>query len=229
MSVTELLAELESLGSEQTRKTYRRHGVTGPQFGVSYADLGRLRKRIRKDQALAEGLWASGNHDARVLATMVADPAAMDEARLEAWARGLDSYVLAGALSEVAARSPAARALVEKWRRSSVEWIEQAGWDLLGHLANDGGGEDGYFVPFLERIEREIHGARNRVRYAMNGALIAIGSRGGELETRAMEAARRIGKVEVDHGETGCKTPDAAAYIPKAAEHKRRKAAKSGR
>ena len=42
----------------------------------------------------------------------------------------------------------------------------------------------------------------------MNGALISIGIRNAKLEKLAIAAAKRIGKVEVDHLETSCKTPD---------------------
>ncbi|HEX7343423.1 MAG TPA: DNA alkylation repair protein, partial [bacterium] len=79
------------------------------------------------------------------------------------------------------------------------------------------------FEKFLTIIEREIHRSKNRVREAMNGALIAIGMRNEKLQKQAIAAARRIGKVVVDHGETGCKTPDAEAYILKAAARSKKK------
>ena len=79
---------------------------------------------------------------------------------------------------------------------------------------------DSFFLEHLETIEREIHSRKNRVRHSMNGALIAIGLRNPKLEQRALAAAAGIGKVEVDHGETNCKTPDAAAYITKARKRK---------
>ena len=93
------MAELERRGSEQTRKTYRRHGVLGDQYGVSYADLKALKKAIKTDQALAESLWATGNHDARILATMIADPKTIARKVLESWSRDVDNDVLAGALA----------------------------------------------------------------------------------------------------------------------------------
>ena len=67
----------------------------------------------------------------------------------------------------------------------------------------------------LEVIERDIHAKPNRVRHEMNGALIAIGMRGGALRERAFAVAAAIGPVEVDHGQTSCVTPDARAYIEK--------------
>jgi 3-methyladenine DNA glycosylase AlkD len=68
MTEKEILAELRSLGTEQNRKIYSRHGVQGEMFGVSYANLEKLRKKIKTDHMLAGQLWAAGNHDARILA-----------------------------------------------------------------------------------------------------------------------------------------------------------------
>src|SRR5262245_7914566 len=85
MPARDVLAQLEAMGTEQNRKIYTRHGVAGPMFGVSYANLGALKKKIKVDQGLAEELWDSGNHDARVLAAMVADPRSIAEPTLDAW------------------------------------------------------------------------------------------------------------------------------------------------
>ena len=71
MNKTQALQKLKSLGTAQNRKIYARHGAGEAMFGVSYADLGKTKKEIKTDHPLAESLWASGNHDARVLATMV--------------------------------------------------------------------------------------------------------------------------------------------------------------
>src|SRR3954447_10058979 len=105
MTAAEILKELEKSGSEQTRKNYTRHGVTGPMYGVSYAVLGTLTKRIKTDHAVAKQLWDSGVHDARVLALMVADPAAADERLLEQWSRAATNYAMADAVASFAART----------------------------------------------------------------------------------------------------------------------------
>lgn len=221
----EILAELESLGSEQTRKTYRRHGIGENQFGVSFAALGKLKKRLKTDHALALDLWASGNHDARVLATMIADPKQATAELLDGWANDLDNYGLTDALSVYAASTPLARQKAEQWIESDGEWIATAGWNLLGSLAmQDATLPDSYFESLLDRITHDLHGSKNRVRYAMNNVVIAIGVRSDALEAQAVDAAQRIGKVIVDHGETNCKTPDAIPYIAKARAHAASKA-----
>lgn len=222
LTYTEVMVELENCGTAQNRKVYCRHGVSAEMFGVSYAHLGKLRKKIEVDQDLALELWSSGNHDARILATMVADAERMDDETLEQWVKDLDNYVLTDAFSALAARTPLATKKMEKWTKSKQEWVGAAGWNILTQLATKGDVPDAACERYLETIETGIGKAKNRVRHSMNMALIAIGLRNPKLEKQAIAAAKHIGKVEVDHGETGCKTPEAIAYMAKAKARKKR-------
>jgi 3-methyladenine DNA glycosylase AlkD len=216
MTLADTMAELERLGTEQNRKIYRRHGAGECQFGVSFANLRGLAKRINVDHELAGALWQTGNVDARSLATMIVDPARMSGADLDRWLEGLDYYLLASLVAGVAARTPHACAKADEWTARPGEFDGEAGWDLVALLAKDDDElSDAYFDDKLRSIEERIAKAPNRTRHAMNGALIAIGGRSEDLRKLALAAAERIGKVEVDHGETGCKTPAAAPYIEK--------------
>jgi len=227
MNQIEALAELEARGSSQTRKTFARHGVGPNQFGVLFADLGKLARRIGRDHTLALALWQTGNHDARMLAARVADPAQMDSALLESWVNDLDNYVITDEFSDAARNAPAAAEKMTVWMQSGREWVGRAGWRLLAHQAmNAPDLPDDLFARWLPVIEQTIHTAPNRTRDAMNSALIAIGIRNEALRQQAMASAERIGKVVVDHGQTSCKTPDAAGYILKTLEHRRQMAAR---
>lgn len=225
MSVQDVMQELEALGTEQNRKVYRRHGVTGPQFGVSYGHLRPLAKRIKHDHALARELWATGNHDARILACMIADPKQATREELEAWVLELDNYVISDGFSGLVMQSPHARALAARWIDADGEWIEATGWNILAGLADDASQPDELFQTVLPRIEQHIHSAKNRVRHSMNQALITVGLR-ESLRQDALTVADSIGKVTVDHGETGCVTPAARAYIEKTAAYRAQKTAK---
>jgi 3-methyladenine DNA glycosylase AlkD len=227
MNKTEAMKELKANGSAQTRKTYRRHGIQGDFFGVSYAALRQMKKKIKVDQSLAEQLWATGNFDARVLATLIADPSRVPASTLNAWAKDLDHRALAGAFSNVAADAPSAQKQMEKWTKAKDEMIGCAGWHTLASIARqDNDLSDAYFEKHLKTIESEIHTSKNWVKYAMNNALINIGVRNPRLKMKAIAAAKRIGKVEVDHGDTSCKTPDAAGYIKKTVAYDKKKKAK---
>ena len=214
-----VLAELEELGTAQNRKIYARHGVGEPMFGVSFAHLRKLGKKLRYDHDLARALWASGNHDARVLALSVADPARTDPGEIETWAGEVGNYVLIDEFAAFVAATPHFGACADDWTDRDGEWVASAGWSLVAQQAlrddelPDEPLPDEYFDERLRTIEARIGSAANRVRHCMNGALIAIGGRNEALRESAIAAARRIGPVVVDHGETSCKTPEAVPYI----------------
>ena len=215
MDAAVALASLEKAGTEQNRKTYRRHGAPEPLWGVSFGTLRGLAKKIKVDQDLAEQLWASGNTDARMLAALVADPARLDAATAARWIEEARYALVIDEIAGVIARSPLAMTCMAAWVGSDDEWLGRAGWAVMARLADQPDVPDASFTPYIAVIERRIGDAKNLVKEAMNRALIAIGCRSQELAKAAIAAARRIGPVEVDHGDTACKTPDAEKYIRK--------------
>lgn len=227
MNASEILSSLRSAAKEGTARIYRRHGSAGEVLGVLYSDLAKLQKRIRCDHALALELWRTGIHEARVLATQVADPALATRKEIDRWLKDCEGYPMVDAFSAFVARTPHADSCLQVWMEAEGEWPSSAAWALLSRRAQDGAesnaNTDEFFEAFLRRIERGIAGAPNRTRHAMNGALIGIGLRNERLRDLALATARRIGKVEVDHGETDCKTPDAAAYILKTLAYRAKK------
>ena len=127
-------------------------------------------------------------------------------------------------------KTPFAAEKAFAWIKSGQAGMQQTGWLVIsvGALKPDVF-SDADLLALLPGIEATIHGEENRVREAMNLALIGIGVRNAKCRKAALAAARRIGKVEVDHGDTGCKTPDAAAYIMKTIAHQAGKAARTRR
>jgi 3-methyladenine DNA glycosylase AlkD len=217
MNYTEIIKQLKALGTERNRKNFQRHGAGDKVFGVSVANLSKLKKQIKTDHNLALKLWVSGNTDARILATMIANPARMKKSDLDRWLKDIRYYMLVDAfVAHLASKTPHAKSRVEKWSKSKDEWIGRAGWQLLAQLATMNNElPDTYFKEYVKTIRKSIHGSKNRTKEAMNNALIAIGMRNGTLEKIALAVAADIGKVDIDHGGTCCKTPDAASLIKK--------------
>ena len=221
MTYQKVMSELKKLGTAQNRKIYKRHGAGDKLYGVSFANLKNLKKNIKVDHALAKKLWASGNMDAQTLATMIADPAKITKAEADKWIKDIRYYLLAGMLADVVAKSSFAFPKMNQWMKSPKEYIRQGGYSLLCSLLRDGVKiSDADCKKYLKTIEKEIHKSPNRARNVMNYAVMAIGIY--KLEKEALASAKKIGKVEVDHGETSCKTPDAATYIKKARSRKRK-------
>ncbi|TCJ82125.1 UNVERIFIED_ORG: 3-methyladenine DNA glycosylase AlkD [Bacillus cereus] len=227
MLLEEVMQQLEEYGTEQNRKIFKNHGAKEPLFGVSFANLKLLKKKIKKDHDLAILLWETKNMDAMTLATMILDPKKVTTAQLNKWVQEVDYYCLMDVLMTAICTSPIAIERMEEWTKSDDEWIGRAGWSLLANIAiKNKTLHDDFFLPYLEEIKTYIHNEKNRKREAMNRALIAVGVRNESLERQAIETARVIGKVEVDHGETSCKTPDAEAYIKKTKERAEKKKVK---
>lgn len=215
MLLAEVLAQLEAAGSEQTRKTYARHGIRGECFGVSYAILGQLRKKIKVDDSLALELWASGIHDARILACMVMDTIKITRERLDAMVDVIDNYALAGELGDLIARSPLLMEVHDTWRFDTGEWRSAIGWRMVSAIAANGDVSLDVGHAYLAEIEAGVASAPNRTRLAMNSALIALGGYNSCLYEDVIACSGRIGPIQVDHGDTGCKTPDPVVYMQK--------------
>jgi len=220
MALSDAMSALEKAGSAQTRKTYARHGAAAPMFGVSFATLKELTKRIGVDHELALALWATGNFDARNLAVKVVDPALISSRDLDRWARDSKVRMCIGYVGSLAAESPHAAAKAAAWLAAADETVRCSGWTLVGAMAmRDETTLDAWFGERLADIERTIRSAPNGERAAMNQTMISIGCRSAALRKAALAASKRLGKVEIDHGDTACKTPDAAEYIAKTWAH----------
>ena len=229
MEFAEVMAALEAEGTAQNRKIYPRHGAQEPMFGVSYAALGELEKTIKIDHELGLALWDSGNHDARMLAAKVVDPEQFTAKLADAWALDAVCYQTAGAVADVVAESPLARTRADAWLDRKGEWVASAGWGIVARTCED---EDLWSIAdlrgMLRQVEEEIHARPNRVRHEMNMAVISIALRNPALQRLALSSARRVGPVEVDHGDTSCTTPDACDYIEKTVGYRQRRVVRSG-
>jgi 3-methyladenine DNA glycosylase AlkD len=176
-----VMADLESKGSEKTRKTYARHGFPmNRMFGVSVADLKAIAKTIKRQQSLACELYATGNLDAMYLAGLVADGALMSTAQLNAWAEGAAHMHMISEYTVpwVAVEHSQARDLAVEWIRSKEEHVASSGWCTYSGLAAlkaDEALDLNELEEFLSKAVKEIDGAQNRVRYTMNGFVISVG------------------------------------------------------
>ncbi len=218
-TVQEVLAELKRKGTAQTRKVLLRHGVPENMYGVKIGDLKVIAKKIKGNQSLACELYATGNYDAMYLAGLVADGAQMTKRQLESWARSatcsmISEYTVPG----VAVQSTHARDLAIKWINSRKASIATSGWCTYGGILATRPDEEidlQETQQLLDRVVKEIDLAPDSVRYVMNGFVISVGCFVKPLLREAKRAARAIGTVTVDMGETGCKVPVATEFIQK--------------
>lgn len=217
MNVKQVLSELKSYADERTKNTHMKHGAKDPLFGVKVADLKKILKKTKKNHELSLALFETGNSDAMYLAGLMADEKQISKDDLNHWVQDAYWYYLSEyTVPWVAAESPYGFELGLEWIRSAEENIASAGWSTLSNYAsiNDSLDLDTY-SSLLDEIGNKIHDAQNRVKYTMNGFVIAIGCYIPELTQKAKEIAKKIGKVKVFMGDTSCKVPLAIDYIKK--------------
>jgi len=177
-----------------------RYGIVtkAPVYGTTVAKLRTMAKQIGYDRALAEQLWASGIHDARMLACMIDDPAGVTPAQMERWVKNMDNWgIVDTACFHYWDRVPFAFDKIEKWSKSKGEFVKRAAFALLASCALHKQGTDAQFLRGLELIEREAADPRNFVKKANNWALRAIGGKKSpQLRTAAGALAKRLAESD---------------------------------
>jgi len=189
------LRELKALGDPRVRAKMAYFGVDVPKaHGVSAPVLHSLAKRIGKNHRLAQELWASGIHEARILAALIGESEKVTAAEMERWVRDFDAWDMVDtACCYLYARAQPAWRKAIAWSRRREEFAKRASFSLIAYLSyKDKAAPDARFARFLRVIEREAHDERHFVKKAVNWALRNIGKRNVHLNREAIRAAERI-------------------------------------
>jgi 3-methyladenine DNA glycosylase AlkD len=193
--VTALLAELRGLGSERNRTGMARYGINVDHaFGVSVYTLREVAGRLGTDHELALALWATNNHEARILACFLDDPSLVTEEQMEAWVGDLDSWdVCDQATTSLFDQTAHAWNKAVEWAKRDEEWVRRAGFSLMAGLAvHDKKATDRAFLKLFPVIERAAFDERNFVKKAVNWALRNIGKRNLALHAAAITCAEKL-------------------------------------
>ena len=172
-----------------------RYGINPTNtLGVSIRALREMAREIGRDHRLASQLWASGVHEARILACLIDEPALVTEAQMERWAKDLDSWdVCDQCCGNLFDKTPLAYRKAAEWGRRDEEFIRRAGFVLMARLAvHDKAASDRRFLRFLPMIQQASVDERNFVKKAVNWALRQIGKRSPGLHRAALRTARAI-------------------------------------
>lgn len=195
MRSEDVIERLRALVEPGARESMAHLGIrTERALGVRVPPLRELARELGNDHDLALGLWASGIHEARILATMMADPGRVDGELMEAWAAELPSWDLADqAAGNLFWRAEPAWDKAAEWPDREAELVRRMGFGIQAALAlHDGEAPDAAFEPFLPRIEAAAAEPGERVRKAVARALHQIGKRSPGLNERALALARDL-------------------------------------
>ena len=199
MKYDEIMQRLKTLSDPEAVKGMARFGINPENtYGVSIPNLRKLAKEAGKDHALAQELWASGIHEARILAGMVDAPKLVSEAQMEAWVKDFDSWdVCDQVCMNLFDKVPLAWRKVSEWSEREEEFVKRAAFALIACFAwHDKSAEDERFINFLPVIVKGATDERNFVKKAVNWALRHIGKRNRNLNRAAIETAKEIQGID---------------------------------
>ncbi|MEH6906963.1 DNA alkylation repair protein [Neobacillus drentensis] len=196
-----VMQELEALSSERIKKTYISNGAHEPLFGVATGKMKPMSKIIKKNQPLAEQLYATGNYDAMYFAGIIADPKIMTEADFERWIDAAYFYMLSDhVVSVTLAETDIAQAVADKWIASGDELRMSAGWScycwLLGNR-KDAEFSASKIASMLDLVENTIYDSPDRTKSAMNNFMYTVAISYLPLHDKAVETAKAVGPVEI--------------------------------
>lgn len=163
-------------------------------FGVSMTAMRPLARQYRRNHDLAAELWASGFHEARILAALVDDPRLVTPQQMDEWAGEFNSWDLCDqACMKLFSATPFVDEKVKKWAKDEREFVRRAAFALIaGYAVHGKKSPDAEFVPYLAIVEQGATDPRNFVKKAVNWALRQIGKRSQSLHPKALDVARRL-------------------------------------
>jgi 3-methyladenine DNA glycosylase AlkD len=202
MTAKDIVAELKKLGNAPAKKNWMNNGgAKEPCFGVKVEDLKKIQKRVKTDYQLALDLYDTGIADAMYLAGLIADDAKMTTKDLQKWIEGATcDWVAEYAVPWVASSGPHGRAMALKWMDSKDETIASAGWQTYSSIVaikEDADLDLAEIKSLLQRAAKAIHQQPDRLKFAMNNFVIAIGCYVKPLHPLAVETANGIGRITV--------------------------------
>lgn len=195
MEYNEILKKLRSLADPKAVEGMSRFGISAKNtLGVSLPIIRNMAREAGKDHELAQQLWSSGIHEARILASLIDDPKKVTGEQMESWVKDLDSWdVCDQCCSNLFDKTAHAFGKAVQWSGRDEEFVKRAGFVLMATLAvHAKRANDEEFIMFLPIIKRESTDERNYVKKAVNWALRQIGKRSIALNNKAIDAAKQI-------------------------------------
>ncbi len=199
MEFREVMQKLKSLSSPKNVEGMARFGINSESaLGVSTPDLRKLAKEIGRNHKMAQKLWSSGIHEARILASMVDEPEKTTEKQMDKWIKDFDSWdVCDQCCMNLFWQVPFIYKKAKEWCSRKEEFERRAGFAMIAVLAmKDKKAEDKKFEQFFHLIKKYSTDERNFVKKAVNWALRQIGKRNKNLNRKAIQVAREIQKID---------------------------------
>ncbi len=191
----EILAKLKAKARPDQLAGMARYGIkTENRLGIQMPELRKLAKEIGKDHVLSMQLWQTGVEDARILASMVAEPEKLTSQEMDRMVADVDSWDVGDQVSmNLFEKTSLAWQKIKKWSQQDEEFVKRTAYGLIACLAwHEKTASDQQFIDVFPVMAHGAQDSRKSIQKAVSWALRNIGKRNENLNQKAMALARQI-------------------------------------
>ena len=199
ISLDSIIIKLKNKARPDQLEGMSRFGITIRQrLGVSIPELRKMAKAIKRNHRLALELYKTKIAEAKILASMIAEPNQLTETQMEKWVKEFDSWdVCDQVCMNLFDKTPLAWKKIKEWSQRKEEFVKRAAYALIACLAwHNKEANDNQFIKLFPIIKNGSNDERNYVKKAVNWALRHIGKRNLNLNKEAITLAQEIKKFD---------------------------------
>lgn len=197
--IDDIIKELKKLSVPNRKADFLRFGINiDNALFIQMPVLRDIAKSVGKNHKLAEDLWNTGIHEARIIACLIDEPDKVTEKQMEKWVKDFNSWDICDqCCNNLFRKTRFAHQKAVEWSSREEEFVKRAGFVMMAVLAvHDKKSEDNVFLKFLEIAKKESTDERNFVKKAVNWAIRQIGKRNELLNQKATAICHQIEKKD---------------------------------
>ena len=196
MNTKQIITELRKHYSKKNIEGMKRFGITGGEMigGPNIYELRKMAKTIGKNHNIAQELWDTNIHEARILAGYVDNPEEVTEKQMDEWVNDFYSWDICDQVcSNLFDQTRYGKKKMLEWMKSEKEFVRRAGFVMIAcYAVHDKKAKDAEFEKYFPLIKKYSTDERNFVRKAVNWALRQTGKRNTELRKKAIKIAQEL-------------------------------------
>lgn len=184
MDISGIIADLKQLGNPDKVKGRAKFGIPEENsLGVTMPQLRQYAKKFGRSKELTDALWQSPIHEAKILATILAEPKSFPIQKADAWMKDLYSWDICDQFCiNVLVKTSYVLELPERWSVEQGEFQKRAPMALIAVIAvHRKELKDEQLLVYKPLLFNAATDPRNFVKKAVNWAIRQIGKRNNNL------------------------------------------------
>lgn len=195
MDCDEIISELQNLGSDKYKANVVKMGIpTDCSLGVSTGDVRALAKKVGTSNVLADQLWNTGYHEAKLMDILVYDRKNIGLGKIESLMEDVFSWDLCDHFCKnLILKVRNYETLIEKWCNHEKTYYKRAAYTLMASAAiHEKEIKEASILSYFDMIKCYSDDEREHVKKAMSWALREIGKKDFDFQDKAILLAYEL-------------------------------------